>query len=143
MHGSEACGTFMRSRLKGLNRMDSNYMDIEERTRLADVELEAWQEQLVLAKQQRNLIRGACSLPPEVLVYIFLILRDSWCPTGNIEEVPEDEVPDAALTIYQGVSTQTYYAAQYTLGWMTVLSVSNIWRRVSRVDLASEPPCSW
>lgn len=90
------------------------------RMALADLELEALQEQLVLAKQQRNRINGICALPSEVLTTIFRIAQDVWAPQGTaeyLEEDKDDTPPDTHRTVY-------------SLGWMAISHTCSLWRQV-------------
>ena len=91
----------------------------DERTSLADVELDVWEEMLVVARQQRNATRDACSLPPEIMASIFLTLRDIWGPQGT-----------ASLAPVSGADGTKVWGAKYSLGWLTILAVCHSWRSV-------------
>ena len=115
---SETCTNFLQSRFDAYKRGKGTVLT-DERTSLADVELDVWEEMLVLARRQRNATRDACSLPPEIMASIFLILRDVWCPQGT-----------ASPTLALGSEGTNVWGTKYSLGWLTILAVCHSWRHV-------------
>ncbi|KZV66073.1 hypothetical protein PENSPDRAFT_756008 [Peniophora sp. CONT] len=116
----EACTSFLQSRFS-VHERGQRYRNADERMSLADIELDVWEEMLVLARRQRNKARGACSLPPEILTSVFLFLRDDWEPQKTSYSETASSAGGAEVVAH----------TEYSLGWITVLAVCHSWRQVA------------
>ena len=94
---------------------------------MADLELSVLEEMSVYARQRRNKAVPICSLPPEVLAFIFLLVRDTWDPHGQAVET-------------ENPGKKSIARIDYSLGWMNVSHVCDAWRRVRACLVTREIP---
>ncbi|KZV74792.1 hypothetical protein PENSPDRAFT_749133 [Peniophora sp. CONT] len=87
----------------GIGTLSSRLSDL-------DLELELFQEQIVVAKRRRNSVTPCCRLPPELLAIVFSALQAVWQP--------------ARLSESNGAGSRNYGH-----GWMTVTHVCHSWRK--------------
>ncbi|KZV67367.1 hypothetical protein PENSPDRAFT_754958 [Peniophora sp. CONT] len=112
----DAWTSFVQSRLDtgGQIRAAPGGHDRVARLQAADIELEVADTVIALAKQQRNALNAACSLPSELLVEIFKDAQEDWLPER----------------------TRTSCSAQprkflYDLGWAYITQVCAAWRQAA------------
>lgn len=92
---------------KRLSMADSTRLEV------MDFELVALREMMVRALRRRNECTQMCSLPPELLIHIFLFLHDDWPPTRECSGRGREE------------------RVHYRPGWAVVTHVCSHWRAVS------------
>ena len=129
---SEAWSSLLRSRFDAC-RVDAAVSERPGgRAALADLELKVVEEQVALARQQRNKVLGPCRLPPEILSHIFLLAKDGIFPQfGWIPKCVS--VSDSNSSREGG---QAKLNIKYSLGWLVLSHVCRTWRQVSGDTLA-------
>ncbi|KZV73609.1 hypothetical protein PENSPDRAFT_282747 [Peniophora sp. CONT] len=90
----------------------------ETRTRLSslDTELVSMNRAMIVAKQRRNMLTGACHVPPEVLSTVFALAQKGWYP----------------LTRWRTDNPG------YDYGWINITHVCGYWREVSHSSSSPE-----